>query len=513
MSVWSELDPAALREVLREVATPMLVLDADGVVLGASEAAARALGVAVGQAVDAPLKGLFPAIAAHLAAPAPVREAAGFALTTPSGAELVGVVVSSAGTRTIVRWGDETQRHTALEDELRHANADLAQALKLRDEFLAATSHELRTPLHTILGLVESVLEGAFGAVAPSVERPLRATLEAARQQLGHINGILDLTKLEAGTAELRLELVSGDRIALDAVELSRAKAERAEVELAVAVDRDVLVEVDRKRMTRAVIELIDNAIKYTPAGGHVRVHARRDGDCLLLRVEDDGVGVDDGDRQRILQPFVQLDGSVSRTRNGLGLGLALVDRVVRLHDGVLAFDSERGKGSSVSVRVPAVTPVSPAVSTPSLRARSAESSLAGSRIVLVGSARFFEAHRDQLEVRGAEADVLSVAEAIERLEAAPIDVLVVGPGVAREDLARVVLTVRTHGYGARVAVVVFGPRPSAGDHEGWTSAGVEAWLEPTIDVRMFLQIVSREHRRRSMASLAPPELVAAPKA
>ncbi len=493
MSAWATLAAEVVRDLLREVPEPMVVVDDAWTIVGASPAAQRLSAGARGEAAGEAFASLFPRIAADLCA--------------------VDVCVREVGARRVVTWREGDRRRDELEVELRHANADLARALKLRDEFLAATSHELRTPLHTILGLVESVLEGAFGPVAASVERPLRATLEAARAQLGHINGILDLTKLEGGTAELRRELVVGARVALDAVELSRAKAARAQVALTVEADPEPLVEIDRKRMTRAVLELLENAITYTPAGGHVHVSVQRAGETLVLEVRDDGVGVDDHERERILQPFVQLEGSVARHKSGLGLGLALVDRVVRLHDGELSFASTRGEGSRVCVRLPIVTPVSPAVSTPSLRARSAESSLAGSRVVLVGGARFFEPHRDQLEVRGAEADVLSVADALERLEAAPIDVLVVGPEVAREDLARVVLTVRTHGYGSRVAVIVFGPRPRAGDHEGWTSAGVEAWLEPSIDVRMFLQIVSREHRRRSLPSLPPTAIVQAPKA
>lgn len=503
MSAWGDLALADLRALVAAVPAPLLVVDRGGVVLAASDAAARFLEREGEEGpAGAPLANVFPALAAC----GDGEFARDAALVAPNGRVARELTRSREGDRVIVRWRAGAAAPEALEVELRHANAELVQALKLRDEFLAATSHELRTPLHTILGLVESVLEGAFGAVAPSVERPLRATLEAARLQLGHINGILDLTKLEGGTAELRLELVAGARVAVDAVELSRAKAERAQIELVVDADLAPLVEMDRKRMTRAMLELLDNAIKYTPAGGHVAVSVKRELDQLCFEVRDDGVGVAEDDRQRILQPFVQIDGSLARRRNGLGLGLSLVDRVVRLHEGTLAFESTPGKGSRVVVRLPIVTPVSPTVSTPSLRARSAESSLAGSRVVLVGAARFFEAHRDQLEVRGAEADVLSVGDAIERLEAAPIDVLVVGPDVVREDLARVVLTVRTHGYGSRVAVIVFGPRPVAGDHEGWTSAGVEAWLEPGIDVRMFLQIVAREHRRRALPSLPPPE-------
>ena len=141
----------------------------------------------------------------------------------------------------------------------------------------------------------------------------------------------------------------------------------------------------------------------------------------------------------------------------------------------------------------------------PSLRARSADSALAGLRVVLVASARTFEGHRDLLEIKGAEAHVLSVSDAIVRLEAAPIDVLVIGDDVALEDLARLVVIVRTHGYGSRVAVLAFGARPEASGAEGWSSAGVEAWLDPRTDLRMFLQIVAREHRRRAiLAPLAP---------
>lgn len=509
MTSWGDLSVDEMRALVVGFPAPFLVVARDGTILAASEEAASFLADGASCAFEGEsIARFFPALQRS----GDDTHAAHGAITAANGRVAQEVTRRRYGDRELIAWRAGDAAHGVLETELRHANADLAKALKLRDEFLAATSHELRTPLHTILGLVESVLEGAFGTFAPTVERPLRATLEAARLQLGHVNGILDLTKLGAGTAELRKELVVGARVAIDAVELSRAKADRAQVELVVEADLEPLVEVDRKRMTHAILELIDNAIRYTPSGGHVRVSVRRDGESLRFEVRDDGVGVDERDRERIFQPFVQVDGGLARQKNGLGLGLALVERVVHLHQGVLGFDSTLGFGSCVRVLLPIVTPASPSVSTPSLRALSAESSLAGTRVILVGSARFFEGHRDQLEVRGAEADVLTVDDALERLEAAPIDVLVVGPEVTREDLARVVLTVRTHGYGARVAVIVFGPRPEAGVHEGWTSAGVEAWLEPATDMRMFLQILAREHRRRAVPSLPPAEFVRHPK-
>ncbi len=412
---------------------------------------------------------------------------------------LVGVALEVSDIVQKQRAADAVR--SSLEQELRDTNADLALALKLRDEFLAATSHELRTPLHTILGLVEAVLEGAFGAVAPSVERPLRATLDAARQQLGHINAILDLTKLEGGTAELRCERTEGSGVAVDAVELSKKKAKRAHVELALVETSDAMVDVDRKRLTRALLELIDNAIAYTPPQGNVRVSVTVEGESLVFAVEDNGVGIDERDRARILQPFVQADGGLARARNGLGLGLALVDRIVSLLGGTLAFTSTVGKGSRFFIRLPL------AVSTIALEGHSARGSRAtptaftNLRIVFVGPRRSFEAHRDLLEIKGAEADVLNVDGALERFEAAPIDVLVVSEHVSPDELARVVLAVRAQSYGSRVAVIVLGTRRDDEDGERLRGAGVEEWLHPDTDVRVFLQIVTREHRRRATLS------------
>lgn len=412
------------------------------------------------------------------------------------------VAVALDVTDAVVAQREADAVRSKLEKELVATNADLSHALKLRDEFLAATSHELRTPLHAILGLVESVLEGAFGSVDASVERPLRAILDAARQQLGHINGILDLTKLEGGAAELRCELIGAARLAVDAVEFSKSKAERAQVDLTLATGSDRTIDVDRKRITRALLELIDNAIKFTPPRGSVHVSAEPVGESFVFEVTDSGVGVDERDRARIFHPFVQADGRLSRAKNGLGLGLALVDRIVALHGGKLEFTSTVGEGSSFRIVVPAVAAAVAVAGAPSLRARSAESALAGLRVVFVASTRAFDAHRDLLEIKGAEAHVLSVSDALVRLEAAPIDVLVIGDDVALEDLARLVVTVRTHGYGSRVAVLALGARPEPSVAEGWSSAGVEAWLDPRTDLRMFLQIVAREHRRRAI--LAP---------
>ena len=533
---WGELDADTARALTGAWPTPVLLVGHDGHVIAASAAMESLCGVRHAALIGAHVARLLPAFDGAISWEKWFLELGSSSLETlhavrhVAGLRTSRVAAYRFGERAILvlrdvtdertesylngrRLGDTVAKQRAgdderakLEAELRESNRDLAQALKLRDEFLASTSHELRTPLHTILGLVETVLEGAFGAVSEGVQRPLRAALEAAHQQLGYINGILDLTKLEGGSSELRRELCLASRVALDAVELVKAKAQGAQVELSIEVGADCTIDVDRHRFTRALLELIDNAIKYTPAGGQVRVSAMPEEDTLVFAVEDTGVGIDERDRQGIFQPFVQVDGSLSRAKNGLGLGLALVDRVVALHGARLECTSTVGSGSRFSIHVPISSqPAGTSILSPSLRARSTPSNLAGLRVVLTGKHAELDAYRDLMELRGADAHVLSVESSLERLAAAgPIDIVVLAASVSPEDLARVVLTVRTHGYGSRVAVLAFGAQPAFPGSGSWASAGVEAWLEPEMDGRVFLQVAAREHRRRSVL-LAPP--------
>ena len=232
----------------------------------------------------------------------------------------------------------------ALEEARRAAEA----ATRAKSEFLAAMSHEIRTPMNGVLGVAELLKESPLSAEQQELVR----TLEGSGQALLRvINDILDFSKVEAGRMEL-------ERVAFDPAECVEATAELlAPAAQAKGLELDLWIDPavppvhgDPGRVRQVLLNLAGNAVKFTPSGG-VTLELRavvRDGEVeLRFSVRDTGVGLDEGARARLFQPFSQADASISRRHGGTGLGLAICQRLVHLMDGEIGFESELGRGST----------------------------------------------------------------------------------------------------------------------------------------------------------------------
>jgi len=253
----------------------------------------------------------------------------------------------------------ETQR-----DELRKL---MRQMLQARDEaaaanaaksvFLANMSHELRTPLNAIIGFSEIMDGELFGALGhPRYAGYVGDMLGAARHLLKLINDILDLSKIEAGKWELREEPVDLRRM-LDAVlRLFRGRDEAKG--LTIQVDAPAALApilADERALKQILINAMSNAIKFTPAGGRVRLRARRDGaGRLQLAIGDTGIGIKREDVSKALAPFGQVDNHMTRRHQGTGLGLSIAKALVEQHGGRLRLRSRPGRGTVVAVTLPA---------------------------------------------------------------------------------------------------------------------------------------------------------------
>jgi PAS domain S-box-containing protein len=243
-------------------------------------------------------------------------------------------------------------------DELEAANEALRRASRAKDEFLAAMSHELRTPLNAVLGLSEALQEGVYGPLAPRQLTALERVEASGKQLLTLINDILDLTKLLASTIELDLGPV---RLAEACVAARAAVQEAASKKhLTLVVETEVAtLRADARRLQQILVNLLGNAVKFTPDGGEVHLRASLDEAraMAIIVVEDDGPGISADHLGRIFQPFVQVDGSLSRQHGGTGLGLSLVQRFVRLHGGRIEVQSAPGRGSRFTVKLPVEGP------------------------------------------------------------------------------------------------------------------------------------------------------------
>lgn len=242
------------------------------------------------------------------------------------------------------------------EEQLKTMNEDLARAARAKDEFLASMSHELRTPLTGILGKAEVLQEGLFGTLN---ERQLHAVgriQESGYQLLGLINTVLDIAKIEAGELEIDFKQVDVATICQRSVAAVQALAAAKGQTIQLLVEPEALtIAGDERRLQQLLVSLLNNAVKFTPEMGELGVEVRPtlDERFVQLTVWDTGIGIDEVGIQELFQLFRQLDGSLSRRHGGAGLGLALVYRLARLHNGEVEVSSVPGVGSRFTVIFP----------------------------------------------------------------------------------------------------------------------------------------------------------------
>jgi signal transduction histidine kinase len=216
-------------------------------------------------------------------------------------------------------------------------------------------SHELRTPLNAIIGFAEIVAGRFYGPNDPRYFEYAEYIQQSGTHLLTLINDILDLSKIGAGQFELHESEVELAALAGDTVKLFAANAGKGGVSLALAPDfRAVRLRADALRLKQVAMNLVSNAIKFTEPGGRVMLGAAADEATIRFWVEDNGIGMTAREAARAIEPFVQIDDGLARKRGGTGLGLPISKELVALHGGRLIVTSEKGKGTRVTVELPA---------------------------------------------------------------------------------------------------------------------------------------------------------------
>ncbi|MFP5502083.1 MAG: ATP-binding protein [Candidatus Sericytochromatia bacterium] len=249
----------------------------------------------------------------------------------------------------------EVERRTA---ELRAANEALLEADRYKDEFLSVISHELRTPLNFIMGFASILDDGVVGSLDDKQSAVVGKILAGSERMLSLVNDLLDFARIQAGRVELNCETVDYAALVEEVRGSLRPLAERKRLRLEthVAVSRPVSLDPDR--LTQVLTNLVANAIKFTPEGGHVTITAGLEGDRLVTEVRDSGVGIAPEDVSKLFTPFKQLDMGMTRRSGGTGLGLSISRALVEAHGGVITAESE-GLGKGATFRV--VLPIDPA--------------------------------------------------------------------------------------------------------------------------------------------------------
>jgi len=268
-------------------------------------------------------------------------------------------------------------------ERLTLTNAELYRATRLKDEFLAVMSHELRTPLNAILGMSEGLLEGVIGELNDRQKHSISIIERSGKHLLDLINDILDLSKIEAGKLELQQAPVAVQHLCEGSLAFVKQQAFKKQIQLTIEMAQGLPdIVVDERRIRQAIINLLSNAVKFTPDGGSVTLEVRplKQDDRFWLRfaVIDTGIGIAPDDVKRLFTPFAQVDSSLNRQYEGTGLGLALVRRLVELHQGKVGATSTLGEGSCFTICLPyTVAPASQGLMEPDAGQRSLQSSVA----------------------------------------------------------------------------------------------------------------------------------------
>jgi signal transduction histidine kinase len=252
--------------------------------------------------------------------------------------------------RELARLDDEQK---AAADVLRGLNTRLEAASRAKSEFLANMSHELRTPLNAILGFTEMVQDGLYGDVPEEFKEPLVDIQTNGRHLLRLINDVLDLSKIEAG----RMELAVSEYSPQEVVDTVRASLRSLAADKGLEFVADVPDELppawgDGKRLTQCLMNLAGNALKFTREG-RVEIGVRVDGDHLVYRVSDTGIGIPKDQLDQVFAEFRQVDATITREFGGTGLGLSITKKFVELHGGRIWIESELGRGSTFYFSIP----------------------------------------------------------------------------------------------------------------------------------------------------------------
>jgi len=272
-----------------------------------------------------------------------------------------------------------------LNANLERAYVELKSVSKLKDEFLAMMSHELRTPFNSILGVSECLLEEIYGQINPRQKEAISIIESSGKHLLKLINDILYFSKLTTDLVKLDIESVAIADLCNSSLDFVKEQALAKKIQITINISPDIeFFEADPLRMRQVLINLLNNAIKFTPTGGNVSLDVKIDlppsklvtssnvnktsdaleqiannqeisniNSWIYFVITDTGLGIAPSDQNRLFQPFIQIDSGLNRNYEGIGIGLAIVKQIVELHNGYVDLSSELGQGSCFTVGIP----------------------------------------------------------------------------------------------------------------------------------------------------------------
>lgn len=397
-------------------------------------------------------------------------------------------------------------------DELLRMKRSSEESVRAKTGFLANLSHELRGPLGIILNAVEVVLEGLCGQVSSEQADVLKMVRQSGQHLLELLNDVLDYAKTESGTIAPDRVAIPVDELLLDITTVLRSQAQQKNHSLNYkSTAQPLSIFCDRRHIRQMMINLLTNAIKYTPPNGQIEVWAERvPGNRVKISVKDNGIGIESAQKHRVFAPFERVESVYTLKQSGTGLGMPLTRRLAELNGGLCDFVSVVGQGSEFWL----ILPASESGSTPvGVATESQEGPMGhGECIMLVGHnpeersllAKYL-AHAG-FEVSQAESSL----QAIEQLRAGPPQLLLIGDDLPEGSEERFLQSVRAVPNAGSVPIVLLTSRAFSFDTERLLRLGVDRCLPKPIELPEMTKTIKETLRSRVARSESPPSSSAA---
>lgn len=384
---------------------------------------------------------------------------------------------------------------------LAQVNEELRRLDELKSEFLAVVSHELRTPLTAIIGYSRLLTRQLQGSLTPKQLDQIEAIFRSAQRLAGLINDLLDVSRLEAGRVELQPRPTSARQAVDQVLGVVRVAAMGKQITVTNALSPDLpSVHADPTRLQQVLVNLLGNAVKFTPAGGMVRVCGGVAGSQVWISVEDTGVGIAQDELARIWNAFYQVESPMRRSHGGSGLGLSIVRRLIELHGGIVRAESEgENRGSRFTFTLP-ISPAAPGRELVPAGDAEVERVLAGRRVLIVED----EPENQRLlrlvveEILGGDTTVCKEGELglVEALDHPPALILLdlMLPGLSGWEIAR---RLRQHARTREVPIIAVSALARPQERETALRAGCDAYVAKPFSLeeiaRVIVATLSRE--------------------
>ena len=257
----------------------------------------------------------------------------------------------------LARQGAQAMERARLHEAERAARAEAEGANRAKADFLATMSHELRTPINAAMGYADLMLLGIHGGVSAAQREALERIMRSQRRLLALVNDVLSFARLDAGQTRLEPADVPVDELVLEVGVMMEPQLQARGLSYVVeGAEGPLAVHADRDRVTQVLLNLLANAVKFTEPGGAVTLSCAARGDAVALTVRDTGRGIPPEKHERIFEPFVQVEGGLTRPHDGTGLGLAISRSLARAMGGELTVASAEGEGAAFELTLPRVT-------------------------------------------------------------------------------------------------------------------------------------------------------------